>query len=185
MKWLILLFSILKPFFSHGESQTINPIEDLKDMIKANAVKVMLSFMVASALATLFAAGIVIIAVDVGAQYDQNAYVYFSSMIMMGLVLVLLPVIIGVIGVKAFSNDDRKEKEREVLTSVGTSHPLQDALALLIHDFVKDREARREAAYTTTENLERERSAMRSAATTPAAHGHMHTDLNNPNTPRH
>lgn len=188
MKWLILLFSILKPFFPHGESQVMNPIEDLKDMIKANAVKVMVSFMAASALATLFAAGIVIIAVDIGAQYDQNAYVYFSSMIMMGLILVLLPIIIGVIGVKSFSNDDRKVKEREVLTSVGTSHPLQDALALLIHDFVKDREAKREANVATTETLEKERSAMRSTAdgtSTSATQARLHTDLNNPNAPRH
>jgi hypothetical protein len=188
MKWLILLFSIVKPFFSSGESHTSNPIEDLKDMIKANAVKVVLLFIAASALATLFAAGIVIIAVDIGAQYDQNAYVYFSSMIMMGLILVLLPIIVGVIGVKSVKHDEHKEKEREVLTSVGTSHPLQDALALLIHDFVKEREMRRDAK----EEEIKERASMHSAdskattlhASTPTQ-SHMHSDDFNPNAPRH
>jgi ABC-type multidrug transport system fused ATPase/permease subunit len=152
MKWLILLFTILKPFFATGESTSsmINPIEELKDMIKTNAVKVVTIFMAASALATMFAAGIVIIAVDIGAQYDQNAYVYSSSMIMMGLVLVLLPIIVSGIGIKIFHTEGRKQKEREVLRDIGTSHPLQDALALLIHDFVKERELKRDLRGETT-----------------------------------
>lgn len=145
MKWLILLFSVVKPFLSGGNSSVsmMNPIAELKDMIKANAVKVIVLFSTASALATIFAAGIVIIAVDIGAQYDQNAYVYFSSMIMMGLVLTVLPLIAGAIGIKIFQDEDKKVKQREILVSVGTSHPLQDALALLIHDFVKEREIKR------------------------------------------
>ena len=147
MKWLILLFSIVKPFISTGSSEkpSFNPIAELKEMIRENAAQVVLLFAGASALATLFAAGIVVIAIDIGAQYDQNAYVYFSTMIIMGLILVLLPLIIGAIGYQAFTKDDKlkKVKEREVLVSVGTSHPLQDALALLIHDFVKEREMKR------------------------------------------
>lgn len=186
MKWLILLFTFIKPFFStSGESQSsFNPINDLKEMIKENAVKVMLLFMAGSILSTIFAAGIVIIAVDIGAQFDQNAYIYFSSMITMGLILVLLPVIIGVIGVKAFKNDDdeksRKIKEREELKTIGTSHPLQDALALLIHDFVKEREMKRSgetysetAGTTATDEV---RTAQRAQA---------YDDTHNTNFPRH
>lgn len=185
MKWLILLFTFIKPFLStSGESKSsFNPIEDLKDMIKENAVKVMLLFMAGSILSTIFAAGIVIIAVDIGAQYDQNAYIYFSSMITMGLILVLLPIIIGAVGVKAFTNDDddsRKKKDREELKTIGTSHPLQDALALLIHDFVKEREMKRNgetysetASTTPSEEL---RSAQRTQA---------YDEAHNPNFPRH
>ena len=147
MKWLILLFSIVKPFLSSGNSESamLNPIKELKEMIRENAAKVVLLFSAASALATIFAAGIVIIAVDVGAQYDQTSYIYFSTMIIMGLILVFIPVIIGAASYIVFTNEERqgKIKEREVLVSVGTSHPLQDALALLIHDFVKEREAKR------------------------------------------
>ena len=152
MKWLLLIFSIVKPFFgSSHENQMANPIAEFKEMIKENAMKVVGVFAAASALATLFAAGIIIIAVDVGAQYDQNAYVYFSSMIMMGITLSLLSLIIALGAAKAVSNEDTKPKKREVLESVGTSHPLQDALALLIHDFVKEREMKRahEEEYAT------------------------------------
>lgn len=144
MKWLLLIFSIFRPFFGpSGEHKMGNPIAELKEVIKENAMKVVGIFAAVSALATIFAAGIVIIAVDIGAQYDQNAYVYFSSMIMMGLTLSLLSLIIIAIAAKAVSNANAKPVKREVLQSVGTSHPLQDALALLIHDFVKEREMKR------------------------------------------
>lgn len=158
MKWLLLIFSIVKPFFgTSSEHQMVNPIAEFKEMIKENAMKVVGVFAAASALATLFAAGIVIIAVDVGAQYDQNAYVYFSSMIMMGITLSLLSLIIALGAAKAFSNENTKPKKREVLESVGTSHPLQDALALLIHDFVKEREMKRtqEEEYLATVRSQR------------------------------
>lgn len=144
MKWLLLIFSIVKPFFgSSNEHHMDNPIAEFKEMIKENAMKVVGVFAAASALATLFAAGIVIMAVDIGAQYDQNAYVYFSSMIMVGLVLSLVSLLIAGIAAKVISNEDTKTPKREVLQSVGTSHPLQDALALLVHDFVKEREIKR------------------------------------------
>lgn len=166
MKWLVLLFTVVKPFLSASSSEksSFNPIAELKEMIRENAAQVVILFAGASALASIFAAGIVVIAVDVGAQYDQNAYVYFSTMIIMGLILVLLPLIIGAIGYQAFTKEDRKKKvnEREVLVSVGTSHPLQDALALLIHDFVKERETRR-----TEESLNSELRAKARAERAP------------------
>lgn len=172
MKWLLLIFSLVKPFFgSSSEHQMVNPIAEFKEMIKENAMKVVGVFAAASALATLFAAGIVIIAVDVGAQYDQNAYVYFSSMIMMGITLSLLSLIIAVGAAKAFSNETTKIEKRQVLQNVGTSHPLQDALALLIHDFVKERETKRaqEEEYAATRS-ERTASAERYHPTTESTH---------------
>ena len=144
MKWLLLIFSIIRPFFGSSEEHHItNPIAEFKEMIKENAMKVVALFAVTSVLAILFASGIIIVAVDIGAQYDQNAYVYFSSMIAMGLVLSFLSLSIALIGTKAISDESGKIEKREILQSVGTSHPLQDALALLVHDFVKEREIKR------------------------------------------
>ncbi len=120
-----------------------NPVAELKDMVKKNAVKVMLAFAAVSAMATIFAAGLIMVAVDTAAQYDQNAVVYFSTMIMLGITLMLLPVIIGAALYKKYDNDEDEEVKRPALQNVGTVHPLQDALALLIHDFVKEREMRR------------------------------------------
>ena len=143
MKWLLLIFSLVKPFFSSKEHHLINPMAEFKEMIKENALKVVGIFAAASALATLFAAGLIIIAVDIGAQYDQNAYVYFSSMIMVGLILSLVSLLIAFGTAKAVSHETTEAPKREILQQVGTTHPIQDALALLIHDFVKEREMKR------------------------------------------
>ena len=63
----------------------------------------------------------------------------------MGIILSLLSLVISLGAAKAISNEETKTKsKRETLKSVGTSHPLQDAIALLIHDFVKEREVKRE-----------------------------------------
>lgn len=148
MKWLLFFFSVIKPFFS-SEHSSINPVTEIKDMIRANAVKVLALFAATSALATMFAGGLVLVVVDIGAQYDQNGFVYFSSMIIMGLALSLVSLIIGAVILRSFQDTDR-EKPREKLTAdtVGTVHPLQDAVALLIMDFVKERELNRAARET-------------------------------------
>ena len=146
MNWLLLIFSVIKPFFSStNDNKMGNPIAEFKEMIKENAMKVVGLFAAASALASIFAAGIIMIAVDIGLQYDKNANIQFSSMILMGIILSLLALVISLGAAKAISNEETREKEkkRETLRSVGTSHPLQDSIALLIHDFVKEREAKR------------------------------------------
>ncbi len=143
MKWFFILFSIFKPFFSVGGSHEMqSPIEDLKDLIKKNAVKVMLAFGLMSAMASVFAAGLIIVAVDISAQYDQNAVVVFSTMILSGIILMLIPIITGVVLVKKYDNNDDVEIKKPS-QQIGTIHPLQDALALLVHDFVKEREIKR------------------------------------------
>ncbi len=146
MKWLLLIFSVIRPFFS-SEQQNLNPVTEIKDMIRANAMKVLMLFATATSLAILFSAGLILVAVDMGAQYDQNGYLYFSSMIIMGLILSAISLVSGAIIVRSFQEESRKQKVAPPLTAVGTSHPLQDALALLIADFVKEREQKRTADF--------------------------------------
>ena len=142
MKWLFILFSIFKPFLSNGTHEMPNPVEELKEMLRVNAVKVLLAFAVFSAMATIFAAGIVMIAVDLSFQYKSMQYVQFSPTTLAGLVLILLPIIIAAIMVKKY--DQTTEIKKQIPhASIGTVHPLQDALALLVHDFVKEREMKR------------------------------------------
>lgn len=179
MKWLLLIFSIVKPFFSSKEHQLTNPVAEFKEMIKENALKVVGVFAAASALATLFASGLIIIAVDIGAQYDQNAYIYFSSMIMVGLILSLVSLLIAFGTAKAIAHENTKTPKREILQEVGTTHPLQDALALLIHDFIKEREMKRAneeeevvAARTRYATKEREREQQREETYYPSEELH-------------
>ncbi len=146
MKWMLLIFSIIKPFFSTGH-ETINPVTEIKDMIRANAMKALMLYTTATSLAIIFSAGLILVAVDMGAQYDQNGYIYFSSMIIMGLTLSAVCLVTGAIIVRSFQDNDTKKQKHLPLTTVGTSHPLQDALALLIADFVKEREQKRSTEF--------------------------------------
>ncbi len=144
MKWFFILFSIFKPFFSAGGAHEMpSPIEDLKDLVKKNAVKVMIAFGFMSAMASIFAAGLILVAVNISAQYDQNAVVAFSSMILSGIILMLIPIIAGIVMVKMYDNNDDEVEVRKTSQKIGNVHPLQDALALLVHDFVKEREMKR------------------------------------------
>ena len=55
MNWLLLIFSVIKPFFSStNDNKMGNPIAEFKEMIKENAMKVVGLFAAASALASIF-----------------------------------------------------------------------------------------------------------------------------------
>lgn len=146
MKWLIFLFTIVRPLFFSSTSEIPNPALEFKEMIKENAMKVVAFFAAASSLATIFAGGFILIAIDIGAQFDQNGNVTSSMTIIMGLALSLVSLTTGIIVMRMFQDKTLKERHEPLtLSSIGTgsTHPLQDALALLISDFVKERELKR------------------------------------------
>lgn len=150
MKWLLLAFSVIKPLLSSHSSSgqvSINPVAEIKDFIKENAMKVFAIFAAASTLSTLFAAGIVIIAVNLSSQYDVNGVIAFNSVVGTGLGLSVVSFLIAFIAMKTFQSDsddrrkdDKKIKDQQPLIP---QHPLQNALALLITDFVNEREHKR------------------------------------------
>jgi hypothetical protein len=149
MKWLLLIFSVVKPLLSSAHEnghQSLNPVNDIKDMIKENAMKVVTFFAFASILSTLFASGIIIIAVNISNQYDLNNYVIFNSMIGTGIGLSLVSLLIGFAVVRTFQGENIKDQEKKSKKdfSVAKEHPIQDALALLVTDFIKEREYKRE-----------------------------------------
>ena len=146
MKWLLLLGSFfLKPLMSSQQnSPTLNPIEDLKDLIKEKAAIVAVMFAAGISLSILFASGLIMAAMNASAQYDLNSVVYFNTMIGTGLGISLVTFLIGVFAIKGFQADDKKEKKKaETLSEIRISHPLQDAIALLIADIIKEREFKR------------------------------------------
>jgi hypothetical protein len=149
MKWLLLLSSLfLKPMISSSHtSESLNPIAELKDLVKENASKVAAIFASAIVLSILFASGIVMALMNISAQYDVNAVVYFNTMIGTGLGLSVVSFLIGFIALKNFQREDttkRKEiRQTKSLAQPGSSHPLQDAIALFITDMVKEKEFKR------------------------------------------
>jgi hypothetical protein len=179
MKWLLIFYSIFKPFISaNGSHGMPNPIAELKEMIRVNAAKILLSLAVVFSLAAIFTAGIVMIAVDAGGQYDQNGYVYFSMMIAIGAALVIIPLIIGAFAMNKYDQKTITIKHEDI-SSVGVSHPLQDALALLVHDFVKEREFKRTSEEAnlqtrTSHSVEKPHQSANRSSTTPISDEFKH-----------
>lgn len=145
MKWLLLIASLVKPMFLTPNGPVSNPIEEFKDLITQNAMKAVIVFAAVTSLAIIFAAGIIIMALDIGAQLDQTGTLFLSSILSAGIVLCAISLLIVAIVVNAVRSKSlsHEPKQQIRLQGIGTQHPIQDAIALLIADFVKEREFKR------------------------------------------
>lgn len=145
MKWLFIFGSLLKPLLFEGNS-SISPMEDIKAMIRENATKLVFLMATVISLAIVLAAGIIIVALELGMQIDQNGSVMLSSVLIAGLVLIGISVCAWAV-VLSTVKSERIHLKNPPLKNIGTAHPLQDAVALLIADYVKAREDKRAAEY--------------------------------------
>lgn len=144
MKWLFLVVSIfIKQFSNHPHAEIGNPVEEIKDFIKENAFKVVMGFTVASALGSVFVAGLVMTIVNLSTQYDQTMSVRFTAMIVSGLAFMLISIAATSLLYYNAINSVVVKKIKVPLSNINTNHPLQDAFAVLVMDFVKEREFRR------------------------------------------
>ncbi len=149
MKWPIILFTLLsKHFFSRGDGEHINPVNEIKDYIRENAVKVLLAFILATIVSGLFVSGLVITSVMISYQIDQGLNPSLNAIMTCGLALALTSFVTMFIAYKAMT----KEKRR-IIQQTQTPHPmaLQESLLMLVNDFVKEREFNRQKASETTE----------------------------------
>lgn len=160
MKWLLVILSLfLKPMSRFNPAQ-LNPAHEMKQFLMDNAKKVLLAITVTSVVSSLFVAGLVITTITMSAQYDQNAGIGLSAMLLGGLGMMGLSIIIGWL---VFSpSRETREMEREVreTPTINSGNSLTDALSLLIHDFVKEREFRRNQI-GEYHHFERERGSLR------------------------
>lgn len=146
MKWLLLLTPLLKPFFNL-EQQMPNPVAEIKEFLTQNAMRVLLFLTGLSTLAMIFSSGIIIIALDIGAQLSEQSSLVFSPMMIVGFALAgisLLTLTIVVASInKAVSTDNPKNSQQSQRRA--DENPIQTAVAHLIEDYVKEREFKRNA----------------------------------------
>ena len=141
MKWFFMLGSLLRPLL-FDNSSIANPMDDLKSMIKENATKLVFLLATVISLAIVLAAGIIIVALDLGMQFDQNGAITLSAILVAGFILIGISVCAWAIVLNTVKAE--RAHRNPPLKTVGSAHPLQDALALLVVDFVKAREENRE-----------------------------------------
>ncbi|MGZ3789807.1 MAG: hypothetical protein ACXVLQ_14855 [Bacteriovorax sp.] len=142
-KWLILILSFLiKPLT--GRSQGIHPMEELKEFIRENALKIVVGLTLITAMGTMLTAGIVIIVTNLAAQYDLGLTPRFTATVGGGLGILVAGLLF--IGLGLYFSVPHDQLRRRSRKHKETASPIEDAIALLINDFVKEREAKREAA---------------------------------------
>lgn len=142
MKWFFILGSMIRNLLS-SDQPTINPIEELKMAIAQNAIKLVALMIAIVAVGSMFTAGLTIIALDIGAQYDQTGTVFFSSILVAGIILSSISLLVVAIVVNVVNSKSSQVPKHIPLKNIGSAHPVQDAVALLIADFVKEREYKR------------------------------------------
>ncbi len=92
--------------------------------------------------ALLFVAGIVIAAINGFSQYDQTNQVYMSATFVGGLVLALLS---GISLAVVFSKKNWQVPDlKQTHSEVKSASPIEEAISLLVNDFVTARRSERE-----------------------------------------
>ncbi len=147
MKWFILVASILMKRLGGKSGEAINPINEFKDFLRENALKVLAGLIIVAGVGTMFSAGVVITTLTLTGQYDQGLFPRLTATTYGGLGMILISLVITVIvyysssrGSEEYDRRNRRKKVKE--NSKGSS--IEDAVVLLINDFVRERESKRE-----------------------------------------
>jgi hypothetical protein len=143
MRWLTILFSVLFKQIFHPNNESTDPVKEMKEFILKNYKRVILSMSVANVLSLMFVAGLTISIVTFSIQYDRTGILFVSALGAGGLGLMLVSML-GFIFFFSASSDEAIDQRRDLKIPQPRKSNLEDALALLINDYVKEKELKRE-----------------------------------------
>jgi hypothetical protein len=143
MRWLTILFSVLFKQIFHPNDSTSNPVKEMKDFLLKNYKRVILSMSVANILSMMFVAGLAISVITFSIQYDRTGILFISALGAGGLGIMLVSML-GFILFFSNNSEETFEPRRIINTPPSSKNNLEDALAMLINDYVKEKEIKRE-----------------------------------------
>lgn len=141
-----------------------HPIEEFKEFLRENAIKLFVGMVLIVTIGTMLTAGLYMTLMSLTAQADLGLSPRMTSMTWAGLIMALIPVFILSFAWYKSSPPEARPKRRHVQEGPAT---LEQALALLVTDFVEERQMKREFKY------ERERR-MAEAEKSAGAYGASH-----------
>ncbi|MFY7994227.1 MAG: hypothetical protein ACOVP4_13100 [Bacteriovoracaceae bacterium] len=145
MKWLMYFLTILSShLFPENGPSPLNPVNEIKDFLRENAIKVFLFFVIATTMSGIFVSGVVMTITNLAEQYDRNMNFALTATAISGLIISGFSLII-IFGIyKSFTKKQVKdEKAKERLSYADKPNPFQESLLILVNDFVKEREFNR------------------------------------------
>jgi uncharacterized membrane protein len=157
MRWIQMIFSfIMKQVNHNGEKR--HPIEELKEFAKENAIKLFVGMVLIVTLGTMLTAGVYMAAVSVTAQADLGLRPRMSAMTWAGVIMALVPVLLLTFAwfkSSGQTHDSKPSKRSRRKNESAQPTSLESAVALLVTDFVKEREMKREMRYEREARLAR------------------------------
>jgi heme/copper-type cytochrome/quinol oxidase subunit 2 len=143
MKWITVLSSLAIKTFNTISNQRNSSIEEVKQLIKQNSVKLLLVLSAASALGSLFVAGVVITTLTLTTQYEATNRIRYSNILGGGLGLTIASLIIFSF-LFYYSFKSQRQTKKEDKAKKEDYQSIEQAFLLLVNEFVAEREFKRE-----------------------------------------
>lgn len=143
MKWFFLALTFAFKQFSKSGGEVKNPIEEMKNFMKENALKFLLALTAASVVGSIFVAGLILTVLNLTSQYDLGLMPRVTAIAAGGIGMMVFSIIVFAIASYYSVPHDRSSKKMKKQQSAST---LESALVLLVNDFVQEREFKRRNA---------------------------------------
>lgn len=142
-----------------AKNQEASIVDELKELVKENAVKIFLALTAATALGSFLVAGICITAVELATQYSAGERYSFNGIVATGVVIFVLTLAAFLVAFLFSTKHDREKRKmqarRAKYPNVNTLH---DAVLLLVNDYIAEREYKRYShGFTQSSKREREK----------------------------
>lgn len=157
MKWLVVALSfIYKKMTSQRSPSLKETAVEIFEEISHKSRRIVALTLAGVGAVIFLTGGFFISLINATTQYDEAGKVAMSATLSGGLGLIVLALItFGVVFLQAWPGiQKRKRHEKELKEAAMAGGPLEQALALLVTDYVKEREMRRserQSGFTTAE----------------------------------
>lgn len=141
MRWIKILFSLFLKKMSEGAAHT-HPLEDLKEFLKENSIKLLIGLSLVIALGTLLSAGVFMFITHLSAQLEKGLSPVMNASAWGALIMVMIPCLLfGLAWFKSGAHSKKLSDHNEILEE---PVKLETALVMLVMDFIEERKIKRE-----------------------------------------
>lgn len=160
MRWIQMIISFVMKRVTAGGDKP-HPMEELKEFLKENAIKLFVGMVMIVTIGTLLTAGIYMTVASITAQADLGLSPQMTAMTWGGLIMALVPItLLSFAWYKSTPHEKHHKKKKKKVPEQPAS--LEQALVLLVADFIEERQMKRELKFERERRMaEAEMNAVR------------------------
>jgi hypothetical protein len=147
MKWLQLIISFIATQFLGAKIEGApHPIEEFKELVKENILKILLALTAATVVGSFFVAGFSIVIVDLVYQYNLDNKLKISPITICGFILIIFSLVTFSLTIFFATKHTREKRKMETKRAEHeATNLISNAVMLLINDYIAEREYERES----------------------------------------